>query len=273
MAEFALRRLGHDVWPIDTVSFSNHPGYGTWRGRITPAAELAALVEGLAALGVLPRCRAVLSGYLGSEENGGTVLDAVEQVRAVRPASLYCCDPVDGRSGQRPLRRGLAGPLLPRPGTVFGRHRRPQPLRTGGAGGPAVARARRCPRRHAGAAGARAADSIRSPLLLPFARHCAPAQRLLGESCRRADSDGQSSRRDGGADRSEAIPRKARDLSFQQFPIYVQRLISLRPGLPRRAVDAYIVSRRARNASMPARSDIIFFSTDPLSRYHKASVI
>jgi pyridoxine kinase len=96
MAEFALRRLGHDVWPIDTVSFSNHPGYGTWRGRITPAAELAALVEGLAALGVLPRCRAVLSGYLGSEENGGTVLDAVEQVRAARPASLYCCDPVMG---------------------------------------------------------------------------------------------------------------------------------------------------------------------------------
>lgn len=25
MAEFAPRRLGHDVWPIDTVSFSNHP--------------------------------------------------------------------------------------------------------------------------------------------------------------------------------------------------------------------------------------------------------
>jgi hypothetical protein len=57
--------------------------------------------------------------------------------------------------------------------------------------------------------------------------------RLLGESRRRAGSDGQSSRRDGGADRSEAIPRKARDSSFQQFPIYVQRLISLRPGLPR----------------------------------------
>jgi pyridoxine kinase len=96
MAEFALRRLGHDIWPIDTVSFSNHPGYGTWRGRITPAAELAALVEGLAALNVLPRCRAVLSGYLGSEENGGTVLDAVEQMRAARPVSLYCCDPVMG---------------------------------------------------------------------------------------------------------------------------------------------------------------------------------
>ena len=96
IAEFALRRLGHDIWPIDTVSFSNHPGYGTWRGRTTPAAELAALVEGLADLGVLRRCRAVLSGYLGSEKNGGTVLDAVDRMRAARPASLYCCDPVMG---------------------------------------------------------------------------------------------------------------------------------------------------------------------------------
>ena len=174
MAEFALRRLGHDVWPIDTVSFSNHPGYGTWRGRITPAAELAALVEGLAALGVLPRCRAVLSGYLGSEENGGTVLDAVEQVRAVRPASLYCCDPVmgDRDSGlyvADSLVRFFRDRALFSADIVAPNHYELEVL----AGRPlpglddvlAAAQELR----------ARAADSIRSPLLLPFARHCAPA--------------------------------------------------------------------------------------------------
>jgi pyridoxine kinase len=96
MAEFALRRLGYDVWPIDTVSFSNHPGHGSWRGRVRPAAELADLVEGLAALGALPRCRAVLSGYLGSEANGRTILAAVDQVRAAQPDAPYCCDPVMG---------------------------------------------------------------------------------------------------------------------------------------------------------------------------------
>jgi pyridoxine kinase len=95
-AEFALRRVGQDVWPIDTVLLSNHPGYGTWRGRTRSATELAELVEGLALLGVLPQCWAVLSGYLGSEENGGVVLAAVDRVRAARTDALYCCDPVMG---------------------------------------------------------------------------------------------------------------------------------------------------------------------------------
>ena len=45
---------------------------------------------------MLRRCRAALSGYLGSEINGGTLLDAVDRMRAARPASLYCCDPVMG---------------------------------------------------------------------------------------------------------------------------------------------------------------------------------
>ncbi len=37
-AVFPLQRLGFEVWPINTVSFSNHLGYPTWRGRArTPA--------------------------------------------------------------------------------------------------------------------------------------------------------------------------------------------------------------------------------------------
>ena len=32
-AVFALQRLGVEVWPIHTVQFSNHPGYGAWTGR------------------------------------------------------------------------------------------------------------------------------------------------------------------------------------------------------------------------------------------------
>ena len=95
-AEFALRRLGHDVWPIDTVSLSNHPGHGSWRGATRPAAELTALIEGLASLGVLGRCRAVLSGYLGCEANGVVVLAAVDRLRAIGSGALYCCDPVMG---------------------------------------------------------------------------------------------------------------------------------------------------------------------------------
>jgi pyridoxine kinase len=29
-AVFPLQRLGHEVWAINTVEFSNHTGYGAW---------------------------------------------------------------------------------------------------------------------------------------------------------------------------------------------------------------------------------------------------
>lgn len=96
VAEFALRRLGLDVWPIDTVSFSNQPGHGRPGGRVQSRGEIDDLVEGLATIGVLPECDAVLSGYLGSAGNGRAVLAAVARVRAVRADALYCCDPVMG---------------------------------------------------------------------------------------------------------------------------------------------------------------------------------
>jgi pyridoxine kinase len=108
-AVFALERLGHEVWPIDTVAFSNHPAHGGFRGRLVPAAEVAALVEGLDARGVLGRCDAVLSGYLGEPETAAVVADAVARVRAANPAALYCCDPVIGEVGRGVyVRAGIA---------------------------------------------------------------------------------------------------------------------------------------------------------------------
>ena len=95
-----LERLGHDVWPLDTVAFSNHPAHGTFRGRVVPAAEVAALVEGLAARGVFGRCDAVLSGYLGDAATAAVVADAVARVRAAHGSALYCCDPVIGEVGR-----------------------------------------------------------------------------------------------------------------------------------------------------------------------------
>jgi pyridoxine kinase len=95
-----LERLGHDVWPVDTVTFSNHPAHGAFRGRVVPADEVAALVDGLAARGVLGRCDAVLSGYLGDAATAAVVEDAVRRVRAARGHALYCCDPVIGEVGR-----------------------------------------------------------------------------------------------------------------------------------------------------------------------------
>ena len=95
-----LQRLGHDVWPVDTVAFSNHPAHGTFRGRVVPAAEVAALVDGLAARGLFGRCDAVLSGYLGDPATAAVVADAVARVRSASPGVLYCCDPVIGEVGR-----------------------------------------------------------------------------------------------------------------------------------------------------------------------------
>ena len=36
-AAFPLQRLGIEVWPIHTVQFSNHTGYGSWKGRVFDA--------------------------------------------------------------------------------------------------------------------------------------------------------------------------------------------------------------------------------------------
>ncbi|MDE2580558.1 MAG: pyridoxal kinase PdxY [Rhodospirillales bacterium] len=96
---FPLQRLGAEVWPIATVRFSNHPGHGGFTGTVTEAAEVRALVDGIAARGVLGACDAVLSGYLGAAETGPAVLHAVDLVRAANPAALYCCDPVIGDDG------------------------------------------------------------------------------------------------------------------------------------------------------------------------------
>ena len=37
-ATFPLQRMGVEVWPIHTVQFSNHTGYGSWKGRVFDAA-------------------------------------------------------------------------------------------------------------------------------------------------------------------------------------------------------------------------------------------
>jgi pyridoxine kinase len=99
-ATFPMQRLGCEVWPIHTVQFSNHTGYGDWTGRVFDAAMIEELVEGIAARGVLARCDGVLSGYMGSAEIGDAILSTVARVRAANPKAKYCCDPVIGDVGR-----------------------------------------------------------------------------------------------------------------------------------------------------------------------------
>lgn len=95
-AVFPLQRLGCEAWSLDTVAFSNHTGHGKWRGSVIGAEQVATLFEGIAELGVLGRCDAVLSGYLGAAETGPVLLDIVARVKAANPRAIFCCDPVIG---------------------------------------------------------------------------------------------------------------------------------------------------------------------------------
>ncbi|HDG1693650.1 TPA: pyridoxal kinase PdxY [Kluyvera ascorbata] len=95
-AEFPMRRLGANVWPLNTVQFSNHTQYGQWTGCVMPPAHLTEIVQGIAAIDQLKRCDVVLSGYLGSAEQGEHILGIVRQVKAANPQAKFFCDPVMG---------------------------------------------------------------------------------------------------------------------------------------------------------------------------------
>ena len=98
-ALFPLQRLGCETWSLNTVAFSNHTGYGKWRGGAVPAKDIVDLFAGIAELGLLPRCDAVLSGYLGEAEAGPVLLDIVARVKQANPKALFACDPVMGDVG------------------------------------------------------------------------------------------------------------------------------------------------------------------------------
>ncbi len=98
-AVFPLQRLGFETWAVNTVQFSNHPGYGQWRGSAVAPDEIAELILGMAERGALANCRAILTGYMGDPALGAVVLDTVAQVRAANPGAIWACDPVMGDVG------------------------------------------------------------------------------------------------------------------------------------------------------------------------------
>ncbi len=99
-AVFPLQRLGHEVWPVLTVHFSNHTGYGAWRGPLLDPADVREVIAGIDDRGVLGTADAVLSGYQGDPAVGSVVLDAVARVQELNPDAVYCCDPVMGDVGR-----------------------------------------------------------------------------------------------------------------------------------------------------------------------------
>lgn len=97
-AVFPLQRIGHEVWPVHTVNFSNHTGYGAWRGPMLPADDVREVIIGMEERGALERVDLVLSGYQGGADIADVILDAVARVKSANPAAAYACDPVMGNA-------------------------------------------------------------------------------------------------------------------------------------------------------------------------------
>ena len=99
-AMLPLQLLGIEPVAVHTVQFSNHTGYGEFKGQVFTPAHVQDVLDGLRARGVLERCTAVLSGYLGDAGVGEAILAAVQEVRASQPKAHYLCDPVMGDVGR-----------------------------------------------------------------------------------------------------------------------------------------------------------------------------
>ncbi len=110
----AWHLLGHQVWHLPTVLFSNHPGYGGYGGGPVELALQNRLLDGLLERDLLAGCAALHTGYLGQAGSIDVALRAI----AAMPNALVLCDPVLGDEGRLyvdpELAAGMRGQLLPR---------------------------------------------------------------------------------------------------------------------------------------------------------------
>ncbi|MDT9409293.1 pyridoxal kinase PdxY [Corynebacterium rouxii] len=111
-AVFPLQRIGHEVWPVHTVNFSNHTGYGQWGGELIPAAQVRNVLDGIEQRGAFGRIDAILSGYQGGSDIADVIVDAVARIKEANPQAVYACDPVMGNAKSGCFVSDLIPPLL-----------------------------------------------------------------------------------------------------------------------------------------------------------------
>ncbi|MBN9564691.1 MAG: pyridoxal kinase PdxY [Alphaproteobacteria bacterium] len=99
-ATFPLQSLGYDVWSVNTVNFSNHTGYGKWKGQILGPEAVRDVIQGILDLEAEDSCQAILSGYLGSAAIGNVIIETVNRFKTIKPDLIYMCDPVMGDVGR-----------------------------------------------------------------------------------------------------------------------------------------------------------------------------
>ncbi|PSN32051.1 Pyridoxal kinase [Blattella germanica] len=107
-ATFPLQVLGFEVDTINSVQFSNHTGYGYWKGQVLHETELEDLMDGLHHNG-LNQYTHLLTGYVGSPSFLKKIAQVVQELRKINPNLIYVCDPVMGDNGKLYVPEELVG--------------------------------------------------------------------------------------------------------------------------------------------------------------------
>ncbi|XP_002093335.3 pyridoxal kinase [Drosophila yakuba] len=100
VATYPLQLLGFDVDPLNSVQFSNHTGYKTFKGPVSNEKELATIFEGLEENELLPLYSHLLTGYIGNPLFLRQVGHILKKLRLANPGLVYVCDPVMGDNGE-----------------------------------------------------------------------------------------------------------------------------------------------------------------------------
>lgn len=96
VSTFPMQLLGVEVMPIHTVQLSSNTVYPYYDGIILGDHQITRIINSLEKIGVLTSIDAIISGYIGTAEQGYEILNAVKKIKSHNPNAIYVCDPVMG---------------------------------------------------------------------------------------------------------------------------------------------------------------------------------
>jgi pyridoxine kinase len=85
---FALQLLGIEVDAINTVNFSNHTGYPSWKGQKLDGDQLYELFDGLV-VNVLAQYSHLLTGYISTPSSLRNVMKIRSKLKEMNPNLIY----------------------------------------------------------------------------------------------------------------------------------------------------------------------------------------
>ncbi len=145
-----MQRLGVEVWPVHTVQFSNHTGYGAWRGEVFAAETIRDVVRGVGERwGARPLRRDVLSATWARPPSGGRSWGGGRRARR-EPAPPPCIAAIPCSATRRRasyVRPGITE-FMARARRAPRRHPHPEPVRAEPPHRPAERHPGRGARRH-----------------------------------------------------------------------------------------------------------------------------